>query len=157
MRQPLFLLLALACSGCVGLPAPRGAIWQIVEQTGPSNDVETNPFQDHSLGSRLQSYLSSKLPLSPRKFVQALNAEQFTCDRFGDSIEGGTNNHIPEIFPIKCWYVARGSIDRGACSAGAAIIIQVRFQGPEDITRFDATEMSFFDQAAHGAGLCAPL
>ena len=151
-------LVTVLCSGCIGLPAPDGAIWHIVETAGPSDAVQSSPFPKSSLGGRLHAYLAAKLPLSPRQFVQALNAEHFRCNRFGEGLEGGTNIRIPESHPITCWYVARGSTDSDdACHAGAAIMIQVQFQGPDAITDFDLTQMSFADSSAHASGICAPL
>ena len=119
--------------------------------------MEAGKFPSHSVGTELHAYLSSKLPLSPRRFVKALNSDHFTCDRFGEGIVGGTNERVPEISPITCWYVARGSVGDNACIAGAAVKIRVRFQGPSDITDFDLKEMSFADPSAHGSGLCIPL
>jgi hypothetical protein len=141
----------------MGLSAPDGNVWRIVEKAGPSNGTGRSPFHDHSLGSELHSYFSTMLPLSPPAFVKALKSEHFHCNGFGEHIDGGTDRHVPDSTPTTCWYFARGSYVENACSAGAVVMIEVRFQGPDAITSFDLTQMSFADPSAHASGLCAPL
>ncbi len=154
----LVLVVALGVAGCVGLPAPEGGVWRIVAASKWADGLGSGALPAGSLNGRLHHYLATKLPLLPRPFVQALEAEHFTCDQWGDYREGGTDRVLQSPYPITCWYVARGSlVDDQACQAGAAVMIRVRFQGPAPITDFELTQMSFHDPAAHGSGICAPL
>jgi len=134
-------VIAIACTGCLGLPVPEGHIWQV----GPNQ-------------ADLTAYFSSKLPDSPEAFAAFLESEHFSCHAAGANLSEA--KYIPDKRLFPCFYTARGPRPgpNATCVPGLSLTLQVTFDWLQDSVRdFDLREIAFLDPTAHGSGLCLVL